>query len=67
MTKEERKQWVEQQRKLVEDFKTTLAEEFEVADNPKFEKCFELAWSFGHASGFNEVRLYFIDLVELIK
>ena len=67
MTKEEREQWREQSRKLREEFKEDLAKEFEVENNPKFEKCFELAWSFGHSSGLNEVKIYFADLVELIK
>ena len=48
-------------------FKAKLAREYGVVGNPKFEKCFELAWSHGHSSGYSEVRNYFSDFVELIK
>ncbi len=48
-------------------FITALAEKYGVADNPKFTKAYELAWEFGHSSGFNEVENYFMGLVELIK
>ena len=67
MEKEKRRQLLEQSRKSRKEFKADLAKEFGVEDNPKFERCFELAWDYGHADGFNEVRYNFIDLVELIK
>lgn len=46
--------------------KDTLASEFGVEDHPKLDKCFELAWEYGHGHGYSEIRKYFIDLVELI-
>ncbi len=48
-------------------FVNDLFNEFEVMNNPKNKKAFELAWSYGHASGYSEVFNYFVDLVELIK
>lgn len=48
-------------------FKSDLAKHFEVENNPKFQRCFELAWEKGHSSGFSEVLSEFQDLVELIK
>ncbi len=48
-------------------FKKALAEEYGVEGNQRFEKCYSLAWSFGHSSGFSEVENYFSELVELIR
>jgi|SRR5579863_2544716 len=48
-------------------FKAALAEEYGVKGNPRFEKCYSLAYSFGHSSGFSEVENYFSELVDLIK
>lgn len=48
-------------------FKLALFKEHKIEDNPKREKCFELAWSFGHSCGYSEVEIFFDQLVELIK
>ncbi len=48
-------------------FIVDLFEEFEVGKNTKAQKAFELAWSYGHTSGYSEVFNYFVDLVDLIK
>lgn len=48
-------------------FKTDLFKEFGVTDNPKREKAFSIAWERGHASGYYEVELCFMNIVELIK
>lgn len=50
-----------------EEFKQDVFKEFGVQDNPKRQKCFELAWSHGHSSGYQEVIMYFEEFVELIK
>lgn len=48
-------------------FEELLAIEYGVEDNPKFGKCFSLAWQHGHSSGFADVENYFSEFVELIK
>lgn len=53
--------------KIDSDFRNYLYSKFDVVDNPKNLKCFELAWTYGHSSGYSEVESYFHDLVELIK
>lgn len=55
------------QNELYNEFKHDLQEVFGVLDNPKADKCFKIAWSNGHDSGFHEVYLEFSELVELIK
>jgi hypothetical protein len=50
-----------------EAFKKALAEEYDVVGNPKFDRCYSIAYSHGHSSGFSEVEIFFSDIVELIK
>jgi hypothetical protein len=57
----------EEHARLEMEFKEDLFEEFDVVDNPKADKCFSLAWQYGHGAGFPEVYNYFIELVELIR
>lgn len=52
--------------KLHQEFKNDLFDAFGVTDNPKKDRCFELAWEHGHPSGYEEVYNYFGDFVELI-
>lgn len=48
-------------------FKQDLFDAYEIADHPKREKLWSLAWDMGHSSGYTEVLTYFDELVELIK
>lgn len=48
-------------------FKAELFAKHKVANNPKAERAFEIAWEAGHAHGYHEVASYFEELVELIK
>lgn len=48
-------------------FKKALAEEYGVVGNPKFEQCYNIAWNYGHSSGFSDVENYFHIIVELIR
>lgn len=57
----------EETQRLKDLFKADLLEEHGVTNNPKADKCFELAWSEGHSAGFSEVASYFEEFVELIK
>lgn len=49
-------------------FKNDLEDEFGVShDHPKAKRLFDLAWEYGHSSGYNEVLNFYSDLVDLIK
>lgn len=50
----------------VEELKQKLLKKYNLERDEKFEKCFHLAWEYGHSSGLSEVEIYFNDLVELI-
>jgi hypothetical protein len=62
-----RKEYNDESAKLHQEFKNDLFEEFGVSDNPKRNKCFDLAWEHGHPSGYEEVYNYFGDFVDLIR
>ena len=47
--------------------KNRLATEHGVTGNPRLDKCFDIAWEYGHAYGNHEVEIHFSELVELIK
>jgi hypothetical protein len=65
--KAQRKKYTDESAKLHEEFVNDLFENFNVTDNPKRIKCFELAWEKGHSNGLEEVYNEFYDLVELIR
>lgn len=54
-------------RALEEEFKQDLFKEFGVENNPKRERCYNLAYEEGHGYGLSTVYDKFEDLVELIK
>lgn len=64
MTYEER---IAQGRKTMAEHKAKLAEEYGVVGHPKLDKLYNLAWAYGHSSGFGEVEYHFRDFVELIR
>ncbi len=53
--------------KNIEAVKAEMAEEYGLERNAKFDKAWEIAWGHGHSSGIDEVKLYFGELVELIR
>jgi hypothetical protein len=65
--KAHRKQYDTERIKLHDEFVNDLFEEFNVGDNIKRHKAFDIAWDKGHSSGLEEVYNEFYDLVELIK
>ena len=65
--KAHQKQYGEETHKLHEEFVNDLFENFNVTNNPKRQKAFDLAWEKGHANGLEEVYNEFYDLVELIE
>jgi len=44
-----------------------LAAEHGVAEHPKEQKLWDLAWDHGHSSGFGEIITYYEEFVELLK
>lgn len=65
--KEQHTKYRAEERRLYEEFKQDLFEEYRVQEHPKRENVFNLAWEHGHASGYSEVYNYFGDFVELIR
>jgi hypothetical protein len=61
------KEYNEERNKLHLEFQNDLFEDYDVSDNPKRFKCFELAWEHGRSSGLEVVDGYFGDFVELIR
>lgn len=51
---------------LVEEFKRDLFDELGIADNPRRDKLYSVAYDKGHAHGFSEVYSEAQSLVELI-
>ena len=65
--KAHRKEYDDESARLHQEFQNDLFEEYDVSDNPKRFKCFEIAWEYGHSSSLEEVDGYFGDFVELIR
>ena len=65
--KAHQKEYRKEEQKLHEEFVNDLFENFNVTDNPKRQKAFDLAWEKGHSNGLEEVYNEFCDLVELIR
>ena len=51
----------------IEEFKNDLLIYHGVNNHPKGDKCFELAWDFGHSEGLRNVQHFFERFVELIQ
>jgi hypothetical protein len=64
---EERKLRRADERRLKAVFASDLIEAAGVTGHPKAQRCFDLAWEYGHSGGLQDVRYYFEELVELIK
>jgi hypothetical protein len=52
---------------LHDEFKADAFAEAGITGNPKAEKCWDLAWEHGHASGYSDVLNYLVEFSELIK
>jgi hypothetical protein len=48
-------------------FRTNLELHFGTSNNPKRDTLWELAWSYGHSSGYQEVENYYIEMLPLIQ
>jgi hypothetical protein len=49
------------------EFKADLFDEHGVTGHPKAQRAFDIAWDYGHSSGYSEVANYFDDLADLLK
>lgn len=58
--------WREKQEQEKEQHKMQCAIKFNVVDNPKLDRCYQIAYEYGHSCGLQEVENYFADLVDLI-
>ncbi len=56
----------EREAKEIEAAKAEMAEEHGIVRNEKFDRAWEIAWSRGHSSGINEVKMCFNELVDLL-
>jgi hypothetical protein len=65
--REQRNKYRAEEARLISLFKADLENQHGVAGHPKADRLFELAWDYGHSSGYNEVAYYYDDLAELIK
>ncbi len=67
MSPEQRKAYHEEEARKIEAMKELCSKEHRLERGPKFDKVWRLAWDYGHASGFDEVKNYFDELAELAK
>ena len=61
------KHYQEENRRLQEEFRNDLIEEYEMTGHPKANKIFDKAWELGSSKGLEEVEYYFQDLVSLFE
>jgi len=47
--------------------KSELEDKYGLSKHPKADLLYELAWRWGHSSGFSEVEIYYEDFAELLK
>jgi len=62
-----RKEFYEDDRKKLKEFKQDIFDEFGVTGHPKAEEVYSLAWERGHSVGLSEVYNEFSELVVLIQ
>ncbi len=65
--KQDRDKYYKKVNELEQQFINDLFVEFGVENHPKREKAYQLAYSYGHSAGYEEIYGYFIDIVYLIK
>ena len=53
--------------KINNDFIKALFIGYDIYSNPKKDILCKLAWDYGHSSGYNEIEIYFEELVDLIR
>lgn len=63
---QQHKLYIEDSRRLEEEFKKDALQFVELSNHPKAEKTYAMAWDYGHASGYSEVMNYLTDFAELV-
>ncbi len=58
--------YIEDSRRLEEEFKKDALQYVELSDHPKAEKTYAMAWDYGHSAGYSEVMNYLVDLADLV-
>jgi len=48
-------------------FRTALETDEGMVGHPKAQRLWDLAWCYGHAEGWSEVRFWYLELVTLIE
>ena len=66
MTRVEREAYHKKSAAEMDSLRTRLIEQYALEGNHRFDKCFAIAWNYGHSSGLSEVENYFHELVQLI-
>jgi hypothetical protein len=61
------KHYQEEAKRLQDEFRKDLIDEYKMFKHPKANKLFNKAWDMGCAGGLEEVEYYFRDLVELFQ
>jgi hypothetical protein len=61
------KLYIEESKKLQDEFKRDLINKYKMTNHPKAEKIFNKAWDFGYSSGYEDIEYYFQDLIELFE
>lgn len=51
----------------IEAVKAEFAERYRLPRNAKFDLAWRIAWERGHSSGMDEVKDFFIELIDLIQ
>lgn len=64
--KETREQYREEDRRLYDLFKQDMFKDLGIENHPKRERFFDLAWSDGHASGYQEVYNIALEWSDLL-
>ena len=63
----QRAQWQQEQARQIECAKAEMAAVYNLPRDARFDTAWNIAWDLGHSSGISEVKIYFGDLVPLLK
>jgi hypothetical protein len=63
----ERREQQEQARIARDNHRALLAADAGLANHPKLDKLYDLAWSYGHSGGWGDVEAHFHEFAELLQ
>lgn len=67
MTREEKQAFREEEARIITRFKSDLEEAYGMAEHPKHELLWSMAWERGHSSGLRTVLQEYDDLADLLR